>query len=123
MMAHASATDELAWSLPENVAQPPFSMKELCCQELVFLSSVMLVTASALCWNLSTQMGARAVTRADGGALLCHLLCGAAGYPAAPIKAHEHGRDGADGRALQQTCKGVALKNWRTLHGVFPRFI
>jgi hypothetical protein len=30
MLAQASATDELALSLPGIVAQPPFSMKEPC---------------------------------------------------------------------------------------------
>src|SRR5438309_2171486 len=40
MLAQACATAELAWSLPGSVAQPPFSTKSLCSQELLtFLSS------------------------------------------------------------------------------------
>src|SRR6185295_13557918 len=55
--AHARATALSALSLPGSVAQPPFSMKSACWYELTFLSSVMFVAASALCWNLSTQIG------------------------------------------------------------------
>src|SRR6266568_2696379 len=61
MLAHACATAELAWSLPGSVAQPPFSTKSLCSQELLtFLSSARFAAAPEACWNLSTQMEARA---------------------------------------------------------------
>jgi hypothetical protein len=36
-------------------------MNEPCCQELTFLNSVMFAAASALCLNLSTQMGESAI--------------------------------------------------------------
>src|SRR3954470_23818122 len=64
MLAQACATAEFAASLPGSVAQPPFSMNELCWYELTFLSSAMFATASALRWNLSTQIGERAATTA-----------------------------------------------------------
>src|SRR6266566_866633 len=61
MLAQACATAELAWSLPGSVAQPPFSTKSLCSQELLtFLSSARFAAAPEACWNLSTQMEARA---------------------------------------------------------------
>ena len=62
--AHARATAELALSLPGKVAQPPFSMNGPCWYELTFFNSNMFTEASALCWNLSTQIGESAVTTA-----------------------------------------------------------
>jgi len=49
IVAQASATAELAASLPGSVAHPPFEMKDPCCHELTFLSSVKFDAASALC--------------------------------------------------------------------------
>src|SRR5258708_28245421 len=64
IVAHACATAELALSLPGDVAQPPFSTKLPCMYADTFLSSTKLFTASAECWNLSTQMGANTATTA-----------------------------------------------------------
>ena len=47
--AQACATAEFAGSAPGIVAQPPFSMKEPCCQELTFLNSTRFEATSALC--------------------------------------------------------------------------
>src|ERR1043165_3299572 len=63
--AQARATDELATSLPGSVAQPPFSTKEVCCQELTFFSSTRFASAPAARRNLSTQMGASAAMTAE----------------------------------------------------------
>src|ERR1700730_5635355 len=63
--AQARATDELATSLPGRVAQPPFSTKEVCCQELTFFSSTRFASAPEACWNLSTQIGASAAMAAE----------------------------------------------------------
>src|SRR5580700_3281139 len=64
IVAQACATAALAESPPGIVAQPPFSIKEPCCQELTLLSSARFAVASALRWNLSTQTGESADTRA-----------------------------------------------------------
>src|ERR1044071_2007981 len=63
--AQARATDELAASLPGSVAQPPFSTKLACCQELTFFSSARFASAPVARWNLSTQMGASAAMTAE----------------------------------------------------------
>src|ERR1700730_8241192 len=62
--AQARATDEWTTSLPGSVAQPPFSTKEVCCQELTFFSSTRFASAPAARRNLSTQMGASAAMTA-----------------------------------------------------------
>src|ERR1700730_4963037 len=62
--AQARATDELTTSLPGSVAQPPFSTKEVCCQELTFFSLKRFASAPAARRNLSTQMGASAAMTA-----------------------------------------------------------
>src|SRR5689334_18331217 len=64
MFAQACATEESARSLPGRVAHPPFSTNEPCWYELIFLNSARFVPASALRWNLSTQMGESAATTA-----------------------------------------------------------
>jgi hypothetical protein len=60
----ARATAESGVGLPGNVAQPPFSTKDPCCHELIFFNSTRVPGESVACWNLSTQMGARAATTA-----------------------------------------------------------
>src|SRR5687767_8643955 len=64
-LAQACATEESALSLPGSVAHPPFSMNDPCWYELTFLSSAMFAPASALRWNLSTQIGDSAATTAE----------------------------------------------------------
>jgi hypothetical protein len=43
------ATAAFAGSPPGIVAQPPFSMKDPCCQVLTFFNSIRFEAASALC--------------------------------------------------------------------------
>src|SRR5205823_12706553 len=63
--AQAVATAVFGVSVPAIVAQPPFSMKERRSQdENTLLNSASFAGASACCRNLSTQIGARAVTTA-----------------------------------------------------------
>src|SRR5690242_18675098 len=62
--AQACATDESTLSLPGSVAHPPFSTNVPCWYELTFLNSARFVPASALRWNLSTQIGDSAATTA-----------------------------------------------------------
>jgi hypothetical protein len=62
--AQALATSESGDELPGIVAHPPLAMKSPCCQELIFLSSTSCSVALFCCWNLTTQIGERAATRA-----------------------------------------------------------
>ena len=64
ILAQTSATLRLGDSVPGNVAQPPFSTNVSCFHKSVALSSTKVALASAACWNLSTQIGASAVTTA-----------------------------------------------------------
>ena len=62
ILAQASATLRFGDSVPANVAQPPFSINVSCFHESTNFSSAKVALASVACWNLSTQIGARAAT-------------------------------------------------------------
>src|SRR5208282_2331861 len=74
MAAQACGTPESTALLPGIIAQPPFSTYAACSYELVFCSAVRLLAASALRWNLSTQIGAIAAPTALLGVLSANVF-------------------------------------------------
>src|SRR5207237_9493538 len=60
--AQALATAEFIFSVPDGVAQPPFSMRARLSHEAAFLNSISFATELACCWNFSTQIGASTLT-------------------------------------------------------------
>src|SRR6266850_1003696 len=62
--AQALATAEFGFSVPGNVAQPPFSMSDRRSQDKALLNATSFAAASVCCWNFSTQIGASTATTA-----------------------------------------------------------
>jgi hypothetical protein len=62
--AQALATAEFGFSVPGNVAQPPFSMSDRRSQDKALLNATSFAAASVWRWNFSTQIGASTATTA-----------------------------------------------------------